>query len=139
VAPPAVLAVDPAARQADYQKAFDTLKAGKYMEAIAGFQTFVARYPAGELSDNAQYWLGEAYYVNRDFAAAQQAFRKMVANFPQSAKVADASLKLAFIEYENGQYGQAKTLLNDIVKRYPESSAAKMAEKRLERMKQENH
>jgi hypothetical protein len=28
-------------------------------------------------------------------------------------------------------------MLNDLVKRHPDSSAAKMAEKRLERMKQE--
>jgi TolA-binding protein len=63
----------------------------------------------------------------------------MLADFPQSGKVPDAQLKLGFIEYENADYAKARGLLTDLIKRYPESSAAKMAEKRLERMKQENH
>ncbi len=128
---------DPKIRQRDYEQAFETLKAGKYTDAIAHFQTFVAKYPSGEFSDNAQYWLGEAHYVNRDYVVAREAFRKLVADFPQSGKVPDVELKLAFIEYENEQYGKATGLLNDVIKRHPESSAAKMAEKRLERMRQE--
>lgn len=138
VSTPPVPVVDPAVRLAEYQKAFDALKAGKYTDAIAGFQTFVTRYPTGEHSDNAQFWLGEAYYVNKDLVAAQQAFRQMVALFPQSPKTADAKLKLAFIDYENGQYAQARAQLNDIVQTYPDTSAAKMADKRLERMRLES-
>jgi tol-pal system protein YbgF len=138
-APPPAPPVDPAVRQAAYQKAFNTLKEGKYTDAIKEFKSFVAAYPSGEFTDNAYYWLAEAYYVNRDFSAARDNFRKVVKEFPQSAKVADAYLKLGFIEYENGQYTAAKELLNDVVKRYPGTSAAKMAEKRLERMRQEKH
>jgi tol-pal system protein YbgF len=129
---------DPADRKTSYQKAFDTLKQGKYNEAIIAFKAFVGRYPTGDLSDNAHYWLGEAYYVNRDFTSARAAFKKVISDFPQSPKVPDANLKLAFIEYENAQYSTAKTLLEDIIKRFPDSSAAKMAEKRLERMRAEN-
>ena len=136
---PPIAPLDPMIRQRDYERAFETLKAGKYTDAIAEFQTFVAKYPEGDFSDNAHYWLGEAHYVNRDYAAAREAFRKMTADFPQSGKVPDAQLKLAFIEYENAQYAKAKSLLTTLIKRYPDTSAAKMAEKRLERMKQEDH
>jgi len=135
--PPPPPPPDPKIRQRDYEQAFETLKAGKYTDAIADFQTFVAKYPTGEFSDSAQYWLGEAHYVNRDYVAARESFRKMLSDYPQSSKVADAELKLAYIEYENEQYAKAKSMLNDLVKRHPDSSAAKMAEKRLERMKQE--
>ena len=136
VAPPPP---DPKIRQQDYERAFEKLKAGRYTDAIAEFQTFVAKYPTGEYSDNAQYWLGEAHYVNRDFVAARESFRKMTTEFPQSSKVADAELKLAFIEYENQQYGKAKGMLNELIRKHPNSSAAQMAQKRLDRMKQENH
>ena len=135
VAPPP----DPMARQKEYDHAFETLKAAKYTDAAAEFQAFVAKYPKGEFSDSAQYWLGEAHYSNRAFVAAREAFKKMLADFPQSAKVADAKLKLAFIEYENQQYPKAREILNEVLKSYPETAAAKRAEKRLERMKQENH
>lgn len=133
VAPP-----DPFARQKEYEHAFEILKAAKYTEAISEFQAFVAKYPSGDYSDSAHYWLGEALYVNRAFVPAREAFRKMIVDFPQSAKVPDAKLKLAYIEYENQQYPRAKELLNEIVKGYPSSATAKMAEKRLERMRQEN-
>ena len=132
------VAVDPFARQKEYEHAFETLKAAKYTDAISEFQAFVAKYPSGDYSDSAHYWLGEALYVNRAFVPAREAFRKMIADFPQSAKVPDAKLKLAFIEYENQQYPKARELLNDIVKSYPGTATSKMAEKRLERMRQEN-
>jgi TolA-binding protein len=69
--------------------------------------------------------------------AARESFRKMLSEYPQSSKVPDAELKLAYIEYENEQFAKAKGMLHDLVKRHPDSSAARMAEKRLERMKQE--
>lgn len=135
---PQVTPPDPFARQKEYEHAFETLKAAKYTEAISEFQAFVAKYPTGDYSDSANYWLGEALYVNRAFVPAREAFRKMIADFPQSAKVPDAKLKLAYIEYENQQYPRARELLSEIAKNYPNSATAKMAEKRLERMRQEN-
>lgn len=135
---PAPVAVDPLARQKEYEHAFETLKAAKYSDAISEFQSFVAKYPTGDYSDSAHYWLGEALYVNRAFVPAREAFREMIAAFPQSTKIPDAKLKLAFIEYENQQYPKAKELLNDIMKSYPGTATSKMAEKRLERMRQEN-
>ena len=130
---------DAAGRQAVYQKAFNTLKEGKYSEAIKEFKGFLAAYPSGEYVDNATYWLAEAYYVNREFPSARDAFRKVVREFPQSAKVADAQLKIGFIEYETGQWAKAREVLNDVMKRYPDTSASKLAEKRLAKMKQEGH
>ncbi|HYE38014.1 tol-pal system protein YbgF [Methylocaldum sp.] len=135
---PAPVAADSGNRQAVYQKAFSTLKEGKYPEAIKEFKGFIATYPTGEYADNAHYWLAEAYYVNRDFNASRDTFRKVIKDFPQSGKVPDALLKLGFIEYETGQKANAKELLTEVVKRYPDTSAAKMAEKRLDRMRQEN-
>lgn len=135
VAPPP--ASDGAAREAAYQKAFGTLKDGRYAEAIKEFKSFTARYPSGDYADNGQYWLGEAYYVNRDFPSAKDAFQKLIKSFPQSAKVSDAALKLAYIESDTGQAATAKQMLNDVIKRYPGSSAAKQAEKRLQKLQQE--
>lgn len=129
-------AADGAAREAAYQKAFGTLKDGRYAEAIKEFKSFTARYPSGDYADNGQYWLGEAYYVNRDFSSARDAFQKLIRDFPQSAKVSDAALKLAYIESDTGQAAKAKQMLNDVIKRYPGSTAAKQAEKRLQKMQE---
>jgi tol-pal system protein YbgF len=125
-------------REAAYQKAFTTLKEGKYPEAIRELKAFLSAYPSGEYSDNAQYWLAEAYYVTKDPAAARTAFDTVIRTYPQSSKVADAMLKLGFIDYDIGQFEQARATLNEVVRSYPNSSAAKLAEKRLEKMKQES-
>ena len=125
-------------READYQKAFATLKEGKYPEAIKEFKNFLSTYPSGEFSDNAQYWLAEAYYVTKDLGSAHEAFGNVIKTYPQSAKVSDAMLKSGFIEYDTGQYAAARDILTELMKRYPGSSAAKLADKRLEKMRQEN-
>ncbi|CAI8977507.1 Cell division coordinator CpoB [Methylocaldum szegediense] len=135
--PAPALAGDPGNRQAAYQKAFNTLKEGKYPEAIKEFKNFIAAYPTGDYADNAHYWLAETYYVSRDFNASRDMFRKLIKDFPQSPKVPDALLKIGFIEYETGQKANAKELLTEVIKRYPDSSAAKLAEKRLDKLRQE--
>lgn len=129
----------PVSRQEAYDKAFNMLKEGKYPESVRAFKSFLAAYPTGEFSDNAIYWLGEAYYVLRDFPNSRESFRKLMREAPQSSKVPDALLKLGYIEYDASQWAKARDMLNDVVKQYPGSSAAKLAERRLAKMKQEGH
>ena len=126
-------------RQTAYDKAFNLLREGKYPESAREFKRFLSAYPSGENVDTALYWMGEAYYVLRDFPASRDAFRKLVKDHPDSAKQADAMLKMAYIEYDTGQWVRARELLTDTSKRYPGSSAAKLAEKKLAKMKQEGH
>ncbi|HVS78585.1 MAG TPA: tol-pal system protein YbgF, partial [Steroidobacteraceae bacterium] len=78
--------------QSVYGQAFDALKAGSYSVAISGFQGFLNQYPTSPLAPNAQYWLGEAHYVNRDFAAAESAFQTVLDRWPSSSKAPDAML-----------------------------------------------
>lgn len=138
--PPVVDAgADAAARKAAYDKGFNMLKDSKYPEAVKEFKKFLGSYPTGEYADNAQYWMGESYYVMRDFPSSRESFRKVIKDFPQSPKAADAQLKLGYIEYDSNQWANARSLLNDVVKNYPGSNAAQLATKRLAKMKQEGH
>ena len=50
-----------------YQAAFNLMKDGKYDGAIAAFEKFLTAYPDSSMAENAQYWLGEAYYVNKSY------------------------------------------------------------------------
>jgi len=127
----AAAAVDPAA---EYQAAFDLLKAGKYPEARAGFETFLAGHPQHELASNAQYWLGEVSYVERNYDAALAAFARVLADYPQARKAPDALLKTGYCHYESKRYDQARAALRRVVAEYPDSGAARDAEARLSRM-----
>jgi tol-pal system protein YbgF len=123
-----------AGEQAAYSQAFDALKAANYGGAISGFQQFLSAYPSSDLADNAQYWLGEAYYVTRDYEKAAAAFRTVGERWPQSRKSADALLKLGFSQYELKQYSDARNTLTDVTRRFSGTDAARLASDRLQRM-----
>jgi len=120
--------------QAVYTQAFDALKAGSYSVAITGFKDFLGTYPASALAENAQYWLGEAYYVNHDYEAAAAAFRAVLKKWPDSRKAPDALLKLGYTQYALKQYSAARATLNEVMQKYPGSESAKLAGDRLRRV-----
>lgn len=123
-----------AGEQAAYNQAFDALKSSNYPAAISGFRSYLQSYPSGALADNAQYWLGEAYYVTRDYDQAAIAFRTVGERYPSSRKGSDALLKLGFTQYEQKRFGEARTTLNEVMTRFPDSNAAKLAAERLRRI-----
>jgi tol-pal system protein YbgF len=120
--------------QATYSQALDLLKSGKYTDAIATLRQFQTNYPRSNLADNAQYWLGEAYYVSRDYQNAATAFRAVIDQWPMSRKAPDAMLKLGYSQYELKQYAAARATLADVGTRFPGSDAAKLAAERLHSM-----
>jgi tol-pal system protein YbgF len=120
--------------QAAYAQAFGDLKAGKYPAAISEFQQFLMTYPKSDIADNAQYWLGEAYYVSRDFTNAAGAFRAVVDQWPSSRKAPDALLKLGYSQAELKRPSEARATLTDVTKRFPDSDAARLAAERLKQM-----
>jgi tol-pal system protein YbgF len=122
-----------------YQAAFDTLKEGRYKEAKVELQAFLVKYPNGSFSGNAQYWLGEAHYVTRNFDQGIVEFEKVLNSFPGSNKVPDAMLKLGYTYYELKQYPQSKTVLQDLRTRFPDETASRLATKRLDRIRKEGH
>ena len=123
--------------KAAYQKAFDTLKEGRYKKAKASFPRFLTKYPNSIYAGNAQYWLGEANYVTRNFQQGIIEFNQVVTRYSNSAKVPDAMLKLGYTYYELKQYEQAKTVLQELRKQHPKSAAFRLAGKRLDRMRKE--
>lgn len=134
--------LQPAATDADneaaaYRQAFDLLKKGSYTKAIAAFLDFLKRYPNSVNAGDAQYWLGETYYVTRKFKEAHQAFRTLLDRYPDSPKKPDVSLKIGFIHHEQGEWAKARETLGEVVSRYPGTAAAKLAQARLDKMQKE--
>lgn len=120
--------------QAAYTRAFDALRAADYDGAATQFKDFLRLYPQSSLADNAEYWLGEAYYVKHDFDAAAMAFRAVIEHYPQSRKAPDALLKLGYTQFEQKHESEARDTLKQVVQRYPGSDAAKLAADRLAKL-----
>ena len=128
--PPAA-GIDPFAEQQAYQSAFDLLKSGRYEDATVAFQQFITEYPAGSYADNAQYWLGETFYITRRFEQAVQEFERLVSAHPNSQKLTHALLKIGYAHDELGNKAEAERVLGELMERHPQSAAAALARKRL--------
>ncbi len=120
--------------QAAYARAFDQLKSGEYRTAVTQFQNFMKTYPQSSLLDNAQYWIGEAYYVTRDYDMAAKAFRAVGERWPSSRKAPDALLKLGYTQYEQKRLSDARATLTDVVQRFAGTDAARLASERLQKL-----
>lgn len=139
VSPEPVAFVDPAQEKAAYDAAFNELKNGRYAAAARSFSAFVQSYPSSEFSDNAQYWLGEAYYVTGNYRIALESFQNLLNRYPDSTKVSDALLKIGYAQYELKEWAAAEHALKDVVETYPGTTVARLAEGRLRAMRLEGH
>jgi tol-pal system protein YbgF len=137
--PPATTGISAEAAQAEYETALAILREGRYAEAAQAFNRFLAANPDNAYADNASYWLGETYYVTRDFDQALATFQSLVSRYPQSSKVSDSHLKMGYIFYEKKDWKAAREHLELVVNQYPGSTTARLAADRLQRMKQEGH
>ena len=133
--PPAT-GVDPFAEQQAYQSAFGLLKSGRYDEAAVALQQFIVDYPTGSYADNAQYWLGETFYITRRFEQAVKEFERLVTTYPISQKLTHALLKIGYAHDELGNTEEAERVLSELIERHPQSAAAGLARKRLVSMRQ---
>lgn len=125
---------NPVEIQAHYQDAFRLLKQADYDQAITAFDKFLSKYPDSQYSDNAQYWMGEAYYVTRRFDAAITEYMKLISNYPQSQRVPNSLLKIGYSYFELGKPDEAKKVLQELIDKYPGTSAAADAQEHLEKL-----
>ena len=116
----------------DYRAAVELLRSGHHEEAIAALRAFIQRYPRHDYADNAQYWLGEAFYVQKDYQHALVEFRATIETYPRGNKVPDALLKVGYCYQALGQAEKAHATLEQVVNLYPKSEPAVLAAKRLE-------
>jgi len=120
--------------QGAYNRAIEVLKSGDYPGAIRQWRAFLSAYPNSSLLDNAQYWLGEAYYVTRDYDSALTAFKTVGERWPDSRKAPDALLKFGYAQFEKKQLAEARATLQLVQKKFPGTDAARLAGERLSRM-----
>jgi tol-pal system protein YbgF len=121
--------------QAVYDQAYTYYHQGRYDDAEARFQEFLAMSPASELSDNAQYWIGACRFAKRDFRGALAAFRRTVETYPDENKVPDALFKMGQSLEELGDPAEARIVYEDLVQRFPDTAAATLAAERRAKLR----
>lgn len=111
---------DPAAESQAYEAALNHFKAGRYKEASWGFSAFVQKYPDSDLAPNAQFWLGNAFYAQRDCRKAIEVQSILTSKWPTSSKAADAYVAIAACQQEMGNPAAAKRSLEAVIAKYPD-------------------
>lgn len=124
---------DPAAENQSYEAALNQFKAGKYKEAGGNFALFVQKYPGSALAPNAQYWLGNSWYAQRNCSKAIEAHSVVTTKYAASPKAPDAWLAIATCQQETGNAAAARRSLETVLNKYPTSPAAESAQQRLKK------
>lgn len=114
-----------------YNQSFELLKSKHHAEALEGFERFLDQYPNHDLSDNALYWMGEAYYDLQDYPKALACFQKLVALYQDGNKVPDAMLKSALCMANTGKVASARDMMDRLLSSYPTAPAAEIARRKM--------
>jgi tol-pal system protein YbgF len=106
----------------------------RYEEAAAAFAAFVKKYPSDELTPNAKYWLGEAYYVSQQNAPALAAFEQVITDHPEDSKAPGALYKIGRLKEVAGDRTAARAAYQRVLKDYPNAPAAGLSRQRLQQL-----
>ncbi len=122
---------NPAEEQISYMAAYEFIQKKDFNKAQLALQEFVQQYPQSAYIPNAEYWLGELYLQDKNYASAIAHFENVVNNFPTSNKHAACLYKLGVTLAANGQAEEARNKYQSVVQQYPDSDTARLAQKQL--------
>lgn len=128
-AEPAVAA--PAAESLYEQGRDLILNKGDVSKGRTILEEFVKARPQSELLPNAYYWIGEAYYSEKNFENAIVQFQDVIEKYPTHPKASAALYKQALSFDALGEEKKSTTLLKKLIELYPTSDEAKKAKERI--------
>ena len=118
-----------------YAAAYQTFKDGNYDKSRTEFKSFLAAYPDTEYAGNAQYWIGECYYFEKDYEQAILEYEKVSKNYPKGNKVSSALLKQGLSFLKLNDKTSARLILQQVIKDFPNTTQARIARVKLQEIK----
>ncbi len=106
-----------------YKKGLEALKGNDLIAAEQHFQLILSDYASDKLAGNAQYWLGEVYYKDQNYAKAAVAFAKGYENYKDGNKGADSLYKLGLSMSQLGKKTEACTALKNVPTEFPKADS----------------
>jgi tol-pal system protein YbgF len=102
--------------------------------APAEFQEYLKFYADTDLASNAQFYLGEIAYKQKQYEEAVADYDKVLTNYPKSFKLAPARLRKGMALIELGQKTGAVRELREVVRRYPGTEEDRQARAKLKEL-----
>jgi tol-pal system protein YbgF len=117
-----------------YSNGLRDITSGKYDLARQEFQDYLKFYGDTDLASNAQFYLGEIAYSQRNYDQAVTEYDRVLTNYPKSFKLAPARLKKGMSLLELGQKNTGIRELREVVKRYPGTEEERRARAKLKEL-----
>jgi len=117
-----------------YSNGLRDITSGKNDLARSEFQDYSKYYGDTDLASNAQFYLGEIAYSQKQYSNAVSEYEKVLTAYPKSFKLAPARLKKGMALIELGQKTSGIRELREVVKRYPGTEEERRARSKLKEM-----
>jgi tol-pal system protein YbgF len=114
-----------------WDMAFSDYAAGQWPLAIQGFDTYLRAFPRSDKSDDAQFFIGEAYQLDGKMREAIAAYDRVIADFPQGDRTPAAYYKRGVVYSSLNQPDKARESFEAVVKLFPNTESAGLARQRL--------
>lgn len=122
-------------KEALYASAYENFRAGRYEQARQEFQSYLKAYPQSEYAANAQFWIAECYFNEKNYEQAVLEYEKIITGYPGSNKLPYALLKQGLAFLQLGDKTSARAIFQTIIKEYPNTNQASIARSKLLEMK----
>jgi tol-pal system protein YbgF len=117
-----------------YSNGLRDITSGKYDLARQEFLDYLKYYGDTDLASNAQFFLGEIAYKQKQYEQAVSEYDKVLSTYPKSFKVVPAHLRKGMALIELGQKTQGVRELRDVIKRYPNTEEDRLARAKLKEL-----
>lgn len=136
VSKPPVAAKEPdSTPEGSYKAALKRYEAGEFAEARAMLTDFLKKNPDHDLAANAQYWIGETWFSEKNYEQAILAFQDVIKNYPGKEKIPAAMLKQGMSFAALGDTKSARFIYRKLVEDFPKTDEAKKGAEKLKGMK----
>jgi len=116
----------------EYRRGITLVRQGSYDKAIQALRDFLRTNRESPLAPNAQYWIGESYYMLADYYQAILNFNQVRQQHPKSDRAPAAVLKIGLAFQQMGNKSEARLAFQKVVNDYPSSPEAAQAREKLQ-------
>jgi tol-pal system protein YbgF len=107
--------------QALYDRGYGDFLQRDYPAAEKSFAKLVSAYPNDPLAGSAQYWVGESYYVRKEYKKAADSFLTGYRKYSGSEKAPDTLLRLGMSLAALGQKDAACSTFQELKDKFPDA------------------
>ncbi|MCL2843996.1 MAG: outer membrane protein assembly factor BamD [Chitinivibrionia bacterium] len=105
---------------ADFSRGLEAFRRRFYAEARQVLRLTIQRFPQGKFTDRANFWIAEAYFMERNYTSALTYYENVL-GFSGSSKQDDAQYKIALSYRNMGELDMAFNEFRRLIHRFPAS------------------